>query len=298
MSNIKWIKLSTSMFEDEKIKLIESLPEADTILIIWIKLLSLAGKTNATGGVYLNENIPYTDEMLATIFDRPLQTVRLALTTFEQYGMIDITNHNFIFIANWEKHQNVEGMEKIREQNRLRKQKQRERERQVQLEMSRDSHVTITESHATEEDKELDKEIDIQKETEKEKYQSIFQYWNEKNIIKHRTLSTKTASKIKARLNNFSVEELQQAIDHYHTVLTRPEYFWEYRWSLQDFLRSDENVEKFLDIAYLKGLRKKGFQNNSAFPTSQSSGQLPTAKGISENQVDVDDIYAELGDDI
>src|SRR5699024_3136074 len=59
VSNIKWIKLSTSMFDDEKIKLIEKLPEADTILIIWIKLLSQAGRTNANGYIYLNENVPY-----------------------------------------------------------------------------------------------------------------------------------------------------------------------------------------------------------------------------------------------
>lgn len=75
MGNIKWIKLSTAMFDDEKIKLIEKLPEADTILIIWIKLLSQAGRTNANGYIYLNENVPYTEEMLATIFDRSLNTV-------------------------------------------------------------------------------------------------------------------------------------------------------------------------------------------------------------------------------
>ncbi|BAR82264.1 N-terminal phage replisome organizer [Bacillus thuringiensis serovar tolworthi] len=165
MSNIKWIKLSTSMFEDEKIKLIESLPEADTILIIWIKLLSLAGKTNATGGVYLNENIPYTDEMLSTIFDRPLQTVRLALTTFERYRMIEITNHNFIFIANWEKHQNIDGMEKIRLQTAKRVRKHREKKEQEQLALEgetakKDVTLHVTYCNATEEDKELEEDID------------------------------------------------------------------------------------------------------------------------------------------
>ncbi|MED2783700.1 hypothetical protein P4278_29170 [Bacillus thuringiensis] len=90
---------------------------------------------------------------------------------------------------------------------------------------------------------------------------------------------------------------MQQAIDHYHTVLTRPEYFWEYRWSLQEFLRSDENVEKFLNTAYLKGLRKKEFQHQVDVPTVRMSG-LPPAKGIVESQVDVDDIYATLGDGV
>ena len=68
MSDVKWIKLTTGMFDDEKIKLISDLPEADAIQLIWIRLLVLAGKVNDNGKIYLSENIPYTDEMLAAIF--------------------------------------------------------------------------------------------------------------------------------------------------------------------------------------------------------------------------------------
>ncbi|HHT7063010.1 TPA: phage replisome organizer N-terminal domain-containing protein [Bacillus cereus] len=164
MADVKWIKLSTSMFEDEKIRLIESLPDADTLLIIWIKLLSQAGRINANGYIFLSENIPFTEEMLSTLFNRPIATVRLALQTFKQFGMIDITDDQYICISNWEKHQNVDGLEKIREQNRLRKQKQREK---LRLETSRDSHGTITQSHAT--DIEEDKELDIDKDKKKDK---------------------------------------------------------------------------------------------------------------------------------
>src|SRR5690625_3288762 len=120
MSTVKWIRLTLSMFDDEKIKLIEQMPDADTILMIWIKLLVQAGKVNASGSIFLNENIPYTDEMLATIFDRPISTVRLALDTFKQFGMIEIDEKSFISIANWEKHQTVEGTERIRNQTKER----------------------------------------------------------------------------------------------------------------------------------------------------------------------------------
>jgi predicted phage replisome organizer len=160
MAEVKWIKLSVNMFEDEKIRLIESLPEADTILIIWVKLLSQAGKTNASGYIYLSERIPYTDEMLATIFNRPLGTVRLALKTFEQFGMIEVSDDQFISISNWEKHQNLDGLDKIREQNRIRKQK--EREKKKSLPSPNGSHVTVTQGHATE--VEVDIEVDKEKE--------------------------------------------------------------------------------------------------------------------------------------
>jgi predicted phage replisome organizer len=158
MAEVKWIKLSTNMFEDEKIRLIESMPESDMLLIIWIKLLSQAGKTNANGYIYLNENIPYTDEMLATIFNRPLNIVRLALKTFEDFGMIEISNENFIAISNWEKHQNVEGLDKIRQQTRNRVAKHRENKK---LNEGNDTgNVTVTHGNATDIDKELDIEID------------------------------------------------------------------------------------------------------------------------------------------
>lgn len=158
MSEIKWIKITTTMFENEKIDFIESLPESDSILVIWIKLLTLAGKCNMNGYIFLTENIPYNDEMLAHKFRRQLNTVRLAFETFRKLGMIEIED-GIISISNWDKHQNIDGMEKIKEQNRLRKQKQREKQKLLP-EVSRDSHGTVpsdvTQCHATDIDKELD----------------------------------------------------------------------------------------------------------------------------------------------
>ena len=89
MSAVRWIKLSTDLFNDEKIKYIEQLPEADGILTIWIKMLVLAGVKNSGGEVYFNDEMPYTDEMLATIFNRKLNLIRLALETFRKLRMIE-----------------------------------------------------------------------------------------------------------------------------------------------------------------------------------------------------------------
>ena len=110
MSEIKWIKIVTDIFDDEKMLLIETLPEADSIIVIWFKLLCLAGKQNNSGVFTLNGKIPYTDKMLATIFRRKETIVSLALQTFEQFGMIEIIN-NTITIPNWSKHQNFDKIE-------------------------------------------------------------------------------------------------------------------------------------------------------------------------------------------
>lgn len=139
-SEIKWIKLSTGIFDNDKIKQIEALPEGDSLIVIWLKLLVLAGEKNDGGAVYFTKTIPYSDQMLSVAFRRPLPTVQLALRTFESFGMIEIIN-DFIMLPNWEKYQNVDGMERIREQNRIRQARKREKERLLLDEC----HVTVTE---------------------------------------------------------------------------------------------------------------------------------------------------------
>lgn len=143
MAEIKWIKIVTDIFDNRKIKQIESLPEGDTIIVIWFKLLCLAGVINDSGNIYITDEIPYTDETLSTQFNRPLKTIQLAMKTFQAFGMVEIID-DILKISNWENYQNIEGMEKVREQNRLRKQRQREREKLLLEEshdMSRDSHA-------------------------------------------------------------------------------------------------------------------------------------------------------------
>ncbi|MBF2263458.1 DnaD domain protein [Staphylococcus warneri] len=157
MAEVSWIKLKVGMFDDSKIKYIEALPERDTIITLWVKLLTLAGKYNEQGYIMLSETLPYNEEMLANEFNRPLNSIRLALQTFEKLGMIEEVNGVFK-VTNWEKHQNIEGLEKIREQNRLRKQRQRNKQKLL------DSHVKSRDSHATEEDKELEGEKERDKE--------------------------------------------------------------------------------------------------------------------------------------
>ena len=114
MADIKWIKITTDIFDDEKILLIESLPEADSIIVIWFKLLCLAGKMNNSGVFMMNDKIPYTDNMLATIFRRKETTIKLALETFENFGMIERID-NVITIPNWGKYQNIDQLENKRD---------------------------------------------------------------------------------------------------------------------------------------------------------------------------------------
>ena len=160
MADVKWIKVSTDMFDgSRKIKQIEMMPEGDTILVIWLKLLLLAGNVNDGGAIYLTPEIPYTEEMLSGELRRPLNTVRKALSIFERFGMIEIVD-DILHLSAWEKYQNVEGMEKIREKTRARVARCRERQQLAASNATCNAtcNATVTHGNAVEEEKDKEKE--------------------------------------------------------------------------------------------------------------------------------------------
>ena len=144
MAEVKWIKIVTDIFDDEKILLIESLPAADSIIVIWFKLLCLAGKNNNSGVFMLNDKIAYTEDMLATIFRRDVNTIKLALRTFEEFGMIEIVN-GAITIPNWNKHQSLDIYEKKKERDKLYQRKRREKQK-ILAENTKSSDSRLTDS--------------------------------------------------------------------------------------------------------------------------------------------------------
>lgn len=164
MGEVSWIKLKVGMFDDSKIKYIEALPERDTIITLWVKLLTLSGKYNEQGYIMLSENLPYNEEMLANEFNRPINSIRLAIQTFETLGMIEKVN-GVIKVTNWEKHQSLDSKAKHKEKNKLRQQRYRERQKKL---LEEKSNVTVTSRNDTEEEREEKEEEYKNKEEERE----------------------------------------------------------------------------------------------------------------------------------
>lgn len=125
MSEVKWIKIVTNIFDDEKIRYIETLPSGDEIIVIWFKILCLAGRSNSNGLLMMTDKLAYTDQMLSSIFVRDIKSIQLALGVFESLEMIEMMD-NKIYLKNWEKHQNAEKLALIKEQTRIRVAKHRE----------------------------------------------------------------------------------------------------------------------------------------------------------------------------
>ena len=158
MSDVKWIKISTNIFDDEKILLIEGMPEKYTIITCWFKLLCLAGKSNNSGVFVLNDKIAYNEEMLASIFRMPVSSVRLSLNTFQNFGMVELID-GVITIPNWDKHQSLESYEKKKEYDRqYQAQKRLEKQKIVENRTTNRTSIVL-----------LDKDIDIEEDKDIEK---------------------------------------------------------------------------------------------------------------------------------
>lgn len=173
VADVKWIKITTDIFDDEKILMIESMPSADSIIVIWFKLLTFAGKQNNDGVFLMSNRIAYTDEMLASIFRRDVNTVRLALKAFESFGMIEIVD-NVITIPNWNKHQTLDAYEKKKQRDRLYQAERRANQRAL-VAKSSDSHATpSSDVVVSEEDKERDKDKEKDKKSVRETTLTLF----------------------------------------------------------------------------------------------------------------------------
>lgn len=235
-SAVKWIKICSDIFDDEKIMLIENLPSADSIIVIWFKLLCLAGKNNNSGVFILNDKIAYTDEMLATVFRRDINTVRLALKTFENYGMIEIVSGVYT-IPNWGKYQNLDKIEQKSQYMRNYMQEYRKKQKdkiecktnsKLYGKVNSKTNVSSAEVYNKELDnKELDnKEKEIEEENDlivskdtirQTDVQRIIDEWNtleEFGITPVKRMTPKREQAVKARIRQNHMDDILEAIEN------------------------------------------------------------------------------------
>lgn len=268
MADMKWIKITTDIFDDEKILLIESLPNAYAIITCWFKLLCLAGKQN-NGGVFMIGQIAYTEKMLATIFRMKEATVTMALQTFQQFGMVEIID-GVITIPNWGKHQNLDAYEQKKERDRA-YQAERRRKQKLLVKKSSDSQTTGSSDVAKnrsleeegEEEREEDKEIDKEKNdvTCKQVVDLYHSICTSYPSVK--TLSEARRKAIKARLKIYS-------LDDFRTLFEKAEASAflkgsnDRNWTANfDWLIQDANMAKVIDGNYDKQQRPKGSKPSS-----------------------------------
>lgn len=253
------------MFDNRKIKHLRRLPDGNSIVLIWVMLLTMAGRCNSGGMIFLTENIPYTPKMLSDELDFEESTVQLALEALERLGMIRRDADGILAVTGWEEHQNIEGMDRIREQTRKRVAEHRSRKKQLEL-PDRYGNVTVTVCNATDKeedidiDKDIDKDIDIDKDNntcsfcdaQKADFESFWKVYPKKVAKKE---AFKAFKKIKTPVSILidAVEKQKKSDqwtrDHGQYIPYPTTWLNQERWVMED--DDQKTNQKFSGITYI-----------------------------------------------
>ena len=283
MNGLKWIKICSDIFDDEKILMIESLPNADNIIVIWFKLLCLAGKSNNSGVFLMNDKIAYSDEMLAAIFRRDVKIVRMALKTFQDFAMIEIINDT-VTIPNWSKYQTLDAYEKKKERDRIYQQNRRKKQKLLAEKSKKSSDKSLDPSVdvATLEediDKERDIDIDIDINTK-----VFIEKWNSLGLNKLINIKNKRLKSLKARVKEYGIEKVMEAIDNINQ---------------SDFLKGKNDRGWQIDFDWLikpnnfiKVLENKYKSNEPVIQTNKNDGS--NFNNFEPRQYDYEDLEKKL----
>jgi predicted phage replisome organizer len=245
---------------DEKIVFLRGMPNGDSLFTLWILLLVLAGKTNNGGLIYFKPGIPYTSQMLSMISNIPVSSVELALRTMKDFEMIEIDDNGLI-ILNWEKHQNIKGLEHIKEQTRKRVQRHRERQKALASNVTRNvtcnaNTPDVTPCNALDIDKDLDLEKDTNNINTAPAIEEIILLWKQMEISKIPINQERTEEAIFKAIKDYGKEAVVQAVKNYVAILSDKNSLLDTHWQCYVFM--EVHIEKFLDLESAKKMYKGG----------------------------------------
>ena len=145
-----WLKLKRDFFKRHDIQIIEVMPNGKDYILFYLKLL--CESVDHDGSLRFSEEIPYNDQMLATITNTNVDIVRSAVKLFIELRMMELMDDGTFYMTQVEKM--IGGETKWAEKKRLQRAKE-------------DNVPTLSPNCPTEKDIEIrDKEI---REEDKEK---------------------------------------------------------------------------------------------------------------------------------
>ena len=228
---LKWIKLTVDMFDNPKIKYIRNLPDGDRVLLVWVAILTMAGRCNANGMLILADTIPYTPKMIADEYGFDHAVVEYAVNVFLKLNML-ADQDGSLEIPGWSEYQSIDKINHVQEQNRIRQQRHREKVKLLAQKEDSDekNNVTVTlperyssisisnsysNSNSISEFISDSKDID----TKKTKYKWVIDAWNSLSQygitpIKTIPASGNRRSLLDARLREYGDESFGICIDN------------------------------------------------------------------------------------
>ena len=244
-----WLKLKRDFFKRHDIRIIEAMDNGKDYILFYLKLLCESVDHN--GNLRFSEQIPYNENMLATITNTNVDIVRSAIKVFAELNMIEVLDDGTYYMSE------VERMigSAANNDNANRQRRFRERQKQLALPERYESVTKNNESKSIEieKEKEIETEIEIEKEDrEKANYRLIADMYNDTCVSFPRltTLSDARKKAIKARLKTYTVDDFKTLFEK----AERSDFLKganNRNWSATfDWLIKDSNMVKVLDGNY------------------------------------------------
>ena len=99
---------------------------------------------------------------------------------------------------------------------------------------------------------------------DKEDIIRVFDFWNSQKVVVHRRLTDDIRKRISAKLRDYPADDVCKAIANYAEIVLSPAYWWNHKWTIEDFLA--RGLEKFLDGE----IAKQNYRGKRAGQTGQS----------------------------
>lgn len=171
-----YMRLKEDFFDSDEIKILEGMPNGykytNLLLKLYLKSLKMGG------ALRLNEYIPFDDEMIASVCNMDIDTVRVAMNLYKKLGIVDILDDGTIYMLQI---QELIGKSSTEAERKQRYRKQIELQKMKQIECRNDEngedwdncpdiYGTSVGQHPPEIEIEREIELEIEIEKEKEEY--------------------------------------------------------------------------------------------------------------------------------
>ena len=96
-----WLKLKRDFFKRHDIQIIEAMPNGKDYVLFYLKLL--CESVDHEGYLRFSENIPYNEDMLATITHTNIDIVRSAVKIFSELELMEVLDDDTLYMREVEK---------------------------------------------------------------------------------------------------------------------------------------------------------------------------------------------------
>lgn len=230
-----WIKL----YVDQTLRgtcFIELLPDER---FIWFGFLLLAGDNAMEGKICVTEEMGFSNKQLASLLKCDTELINRSIKKMIKHEKIKVSKNNMIQILNWKKYQS-----EYQRQKKYRKEHKKRKDKELQHKVTSKSDNAKCG---------IERDIDIEEERERErdkdknnKYTYILNFWNSKNIIKHK-LTDNLIEEIKKAYKKYGKDKIIKAIENYSIIHSDEDYFYTHIWRLDKFLKQKNGLPEFLE---------------------------------------------------